>query len=275
MTQSTNQARRTEGGFTLVELAIVMIIIGLLIGGILKGQELITNARVSSTTAQVKAVESGISGFRDKYAAVPGDIPNANGGPGGRIPGCAAATNCTLVGANNGDGLISVGAAGVNTFDPGAVVNGASESIASFAQLSAAGFIGGVNGGANNIAAGVSNPTTPLAGSWVLATSTGVNGTGLTGPTGTPATVLQSGLYLALSPLLTAVIPGGTGPLTPVQAASIDRKVDDGNPNTGTVRSTGAGAGTGAGNCASAVGIAGAYNESLGSAECGLYAKVM
>ncbi len=88
MTQSTLQSRQSERGFTLVELAIVMIIIGLLIGGILKGQELINNARVSSTAAQAKAIESGISTFRDKYAGLPGDLAN----PLVRLPVVAGGT---------------------------------------------------------------------------------------------------------------------------------------------------------------------------------------
>jgi prepilin-type N-terminal cleavage/methylation domain-containing protein len=52
---------RAQAGFTLVELAIVMIIIGLLIAGVLKGQALIQNAQVTSTVAQVKATEAAIS----------------------------------------------------------------------------------------------------------------------------------------------------------------------------------------------------------------------
>lgn len=270
MTQSTNQARRSESGFTLVELAIVMIIIGLLIGGILKGQELINNARISSTAAQIKAVESGISGFRDKYAAVPGDITT----PDKRIPGCTSAL-CILTAANSGDGQISVGAGAANTFDPGVVISATSESAASFVQLAAAGFVGGVSGGAATISAGKSNPTAPLPGVWVLATSTGAAGTGLVGATTAAATVLQSGVYMALSPLLTAAIPTATGTLVPVQAAAIDRKVDDGNPNTGTVRATGTGGAATAGNCSDKTDITGVYNEALGSTECGLYAKVM
>jgi prepilin-type N-terminal cleavage/methylation domain-containing protein len=55
----------SQAGFTLVELAIVMIIIGLLIAGVLKGQELIANARVTSTVAQVKAIDAAISTFKD------------------------------------------------------------------------------------------------------------------------------------------------------------------------------------------------------------------
>ncbi len=85
---NTNLELNTEGqrGFTLVELAIVMIIIGLLIGGVLKGQELISNAQVSASAAQVKATEAGISTFQDAYGAIPGDMVS----PATRIPNCVA-----------------------------------------------------------------------------------------------------------------------------------------------------------------------------------------
>ncbi len=270
MTHSTQQIRQTEGGFTLVELAIVMIIIGLLIGGILKGQELINNARVSSTVAQVKAVESGISGFRDKYNAIPGDIAT----PGSRLSNCTA-TLCILAnGATNGDGQISVAASGTNTFNPGAAIVATSESAASFVQLSAAGMIGGVSPSATALGSGTSNPTTPLGGVWVLGTSTGANGTGLVGPTATAATALQSGIYLALTTRPGVAVSAANGPLTPVQAGNIDRKLDDGGPNTGIVRATGAGAAATGTNCASSTAVGGVYNENLSGSNCGIYAKV-
>ena len=68
------ELKTKQGGFTLVELAIVMVIIGLLIGGILKGQELIKNAAISATAAQIKAFESAFVTFEDIYQAKPGDF---------------------------------------------------------------------------------------------------------------------------------------------------------------------------------------------------------
>ncbi len=266
MTLSAIQARPSEKGFTLVELAIVMIIIGLLIGGILKGQELINNARVSSTTAQVKAIEAGVSTFRDKYAGFPGDIAT----PTTRLPGCTAALCILASAATNGDSNISVAASGTSTFDPGLGIDATSESAASFVQMAAAGMIGGVDANAALLGNGVSNPVLPIAGIWVMGSSTGAAGTGLVGPTATAATALQSGLYVAS--VTGPTVAAGASPLTPVQAANIDRKLDDGQPNSGIVRATGAGAA--ATDCASAIGIAGRYNESNSAALCGLYAKV-
>lgn len=90
----------SQNGFTLVELAIVMTIIGLLIGGILKGQELIVTARVGATVAQVKAYEAAVTTFRDAYNAIPGDMPNASQ----KLPGCNA--NCNPFAADAGDGQV-------------------------------------------------------------------------------------------------------------------------------------------------------------------------
>lgn len=263
MTQSTKQTRNTESGFTLVELAIVMIIIGLLIGGILKGQELITNARVSATVAQVKAVESGISGFRDKYAGMPGDIAT----PNTRLPGCPATNPCGVAGAGGtiGDSAIQAGAA----LDPGAVAAITTESGLAFIHLAAAGLIGGVQPGATLLGAGQTNPTTPLGGHWAMATSNGV-ATGVILPAG-----LTNGVYIqAKSTAVGAVAVGNDAQImAPSNAANIDRKLDDGRPNTGSVRAVGVGGNTTT-NCASLNTDAGVYNEALGAASCGVIAKV-
>lgn len=71
--QSINRQR----GFTLVEIAIVLVIIGLLLGGILKGQELITSARVRNIADQNSGVQAAYYGFIDRYRQVPGDWPAA------------------------------------------------------------------------------------------------------------------------------------------------------------------------------------------------------
>src|ERR1700748_2076667 len=65
--------RRQQSGFTLVEIAIVLVIIGLLLGGILKGQELINSARVKNLANDFRVVPTYIYAYQDKYRALPGD----------------------------------------------------------------------------------------------------------------------------------------------------------------------------------------------------------
>lgn len=62
-----------QKGFTLVEIAIVLVIIGLLLGGVLKGQEMIESGRVKSATATFNAVTSAVASYRDRYRNLPGD----------------------------------------------------------------------------------------------------------------------------------------------------------------------------------------------------------
>ncbi len=64
-------------GFTLIELAIVLVVIGLLLGGILKGQELIESARARNLISQIDSIKAAYFTFQDKYRAVPGDYPGA------------------------------------------------------------------------------------------------------------------------------------------------------------------------------------------------------
>jgi prepilin-type N-terminal cleavage/methylation domain-containing protein len=67
-----------QSGFTLIEIAIVLVIIGLLLGGILKGQELINSARVKNLATDFRNVPLFIYGYQDKFRALPGDDPAAN-----------------------------------------------------------------------------------------------------------------------------------------------------------------------------------------------------
>lgn len=67
-----------QSGFTLIEIAIVLVIIGLLLGGILKGQELINSARVKNLSTDFRNIPLFIYGFQDKFKALPGDDPAAS-----------------------------------------------------------------------------------------------------------------------------------------------------------------------------------------------------
>jgi len=69
--------KRNQSGFTLIEIAIVLVIIGLLLGGVLKGQELINSAKVKNLATDFKNIPIYIYGYQDKYKALPGDDANA------------------------------------------------------------------------------------------------------------------------------------------------------------------------------------------------------
>ena len=66
-------SKAKQSGFTLVEIAIVLVIIGLLLAGVLKGQELIENSKIKSIVNDMKAVQAAYNGYLDRYKAIPGD----------------------------------------------------------------------------------------------------------------------------------------------------------------------------------------------------------
>src|SRR5258706_11767550 len=68
---------RKQRGFTLVEIAIVLVIIGLLLGGILKGQEMITQAKIKNVVADFSGISAAYYGYQDRYRAIPGDDSGA------------------------------------------------------------------------------------------------------------------------------------------------------------------------------------------------------
>jgi prepilin-type N-terminal cleavage/methylation domain-containing protein len=89
------QMRSQQSGFTLVEIAIVLVIIGLLLGGILKGQELINSAKVKNLANDFRVVPTYIYAFQDKFKALPGDDANVDSHVSG-------ATKAAVAGLGNG-----------------------------------------------------------------------------------------------------------------------------------------------------------------------------
>lgn len=69
--------QQSQKGFTLVEIAIVLVIIGLLLGGILKGQEMITQAKIKNVVADFSGISAAYYGYQDRYRAIPGDDKDA------------------------------------------------------------------------------------------------------------------------------------------------------------------------------------------------------
>jgi prepilin-type N-terminal cleavage/methylation domain-containing protein len=85
-----------QAGFTLVEIAIVLVIIGLLLGGVLKGQELITQAKIKNIAADMNGVAAAVYAYQDRYKAYPGEDQGA------ARWGVAATVSAAATGGGNG-----------------------------------------------------------------------------------------------------------------------------------------------------------------------------
>jgi prepilin-type N-terminal cleavage/methylation domain-containing protein len=129
---------RRHRGFTLIEIAMVLVIIGLLLGSVLKGQDLIDNARVRNLAAMGDGLKAAFLGFQDRYRAIPGDYPNA--------------TNNINGATVNGDGDGQIEIAGTGT--------AVREDVAVWEHLSRAGFMYGTYAYAAAPSA-TSNPRNP------------------------------------------------------------------------------------------------------------------
>jgi prepilin-type N-terminal cleavage/methylation domain-containing protein len=92
--------KNNQGGFTLVEIAIVLVIIGLLLGGVLKGQELINSAKVKNFATDFRTIPLYIYGYQDKYKALPGD-------DAGVVTHVTGGTLATTPAGSQGNGVIN------------------------------------------------------------------------------------------------------------------------------------------------------------------------
>lgn len=226
--------RKDEAGFTLVELAVVLIIIGLLVGGVLKGQELIESARMKSTLSQIDDIRLAVQAFQDKYGAYPGDITN----PNNVLPDCTA-TPCSTAG--NGNSRIDNGTSTLGSTPAGEVA-------VAFTHLSKADLI-------KSMSATDTFLDAKIGGVFWVGYSAG------TARSASGTIPVRSGHYIVLSgDSASNAAETGKG-LTGSHAAQIDRALDDGNPATGTVY------GVGGTNCLSG----GTYVENSSAPDCSLY----
>ena len=196
----TNKPARRERGFTLIEIAIVLVIIGLLLGGVLQGQQLIENSRVKSATNDLNGIAAATFYYQDRYGRMPGDdnagLTTANtnlvarGGSWADIPTGAY---------GNSNGILNAVAADVFA--------GTGEGGSFFTHLRAAGFITG-------------DPSTALSDAVLPANPFG----GLTGVTGETIDGNMAGTKICMSN-----VTGSAG-------IALDTQLDDGQPDSGRFR---------------------------------------
>lgn len=216
-------------GFSLVELSIVLVILGLLTGGILTGQSLIRAAELRAVTTEFTQYQTAVQTFRDKYFALPGDMRNATDfwgaadGDDGVGPDCRAIVSSGVTTCNgSGDGRITDDA------------SFAHEMFRAWHHLANADLVSGSFSGTREPAA---LAWLTLIGYNIPASKQGLAGWGFCHPT---ARQYNTGDALRLIHSAEGNSSGEcsmrrSAGLTPEEAWNIDTKLDDGRPGQGSV----------------------------------------
>lgn len=229
-----------NGAFTLVELSIVLVIIGLLVGGVLAGQALIEQAKLSRVVSEYRGFQAAVATFRVKYNAIPGDMKNATSMWGTFTGDCynpADLAPGTETCNGNGDGIVPF---------PGQA-EGPGETYRAWQHMSSAGLVSGnfKSGGAHEVHAerGVNHPASSTFGGagWQFMHMHRKNypsmGYYMWNGKDVPRYVF---VFQKQYPwwFNTGYGDGNdAGIMTPLQLYSIDSKIDDGKPLTGIVNS--------------------------------------
>ncbi len=227
----TNNSKYSEG-FTLFEIAVVLVIIGLIAGGFLLGRDMIRSAELRGVVSEFKVYTESLNLFRVKYNGLPGDLSNATDFWGAAHPDPAACLTASSTGTLtcNGNGDMYLDTHPANT--PGA----RSEEFAAWKHLENAGFItgnySGFSGGASyrDAIINVNVPRSAFDGAgW---TAMHIDDSGATGVNFTIKG--DYGSVLAFGSEYNDWETAGKV-LTPAEMRSLDVKVDDGSPAYGNV----------------------------------------
>jgi prepilin-type N-terminal cleavage/methylation domain-containing protein len=255
----------SSGGFSLIELAIVLVILGLLAGGILAGQSLIRSAEVRTLLTEMENINNVTLTFQDKYDSLPGDMPDATEiwgrqlGMTGNDDTCYTSLSNTQATCNgNGDGKIHRGYTGTGFHERGrywqhlANAGLISGQYTGFQGLSGSDFrVGGVNVMRASLKnthwnVGLHQPT-PTDPNWYFSP---------------PAHTIENPFDFTSLPDPPRKI------LTPGEMWSIDTKLDDGRPGQGKIMSQKRGSALGADCTTNTDAALAEYNLSLSSREC-------
>lgn len=206
-----------QGGFSLVELAISTVVVGVVLGLVVAGLGVLESSRVTATVTQVTSLERALEDFKSAYHALPGDFDRAQA----FIENCTTALNC-----ENGDGNGAIGTG--NDLNPAwnAVLSDDSETVQAWRHLALSGIMPSASTNQDGLAWGNSHPQSSLGGGFEIFYDSdhSVNGSSL-----------GSGHFLRFSSELADEALGDGDGVYGVSAKNIDAKLDDGNPFAGKV----------------------------------------